>query len=105
MNDLAVGKINIAKMERMDDKDWLLQFYVAMVNTSKTGFSFDITLNVGGTLVTGTLTGGKQYLESMHNIFETNMISDDPKMVADLLFNKLIEEIYTDDEADESTDS
>src|SRR5690606_33925530 len=42
-------------------EDWFLQTLVDLAN--KTGFSVEITLNVGGTLVCGTLVGGREYFE------------------------------------------
>lgn len=53
----------------IDDKDWFLQDLVDIVNTSNTGFSFGITLNVGGFLVSGQLIGGKEYFESFGSDF------------------------------------
>jgi hypothetical protein len=40
-------------------KDWFLQFLVNMANKSQ--FELQLTLNVGGFLVSGTLAGVKQY--------------------------------------------
>lgn len=42
-------------------EDWFLQTLVDLAN--KTGFSVEITLNVGGALVCGTLVGGREYFE------------------------------------------
>jgi hypothetical protein len=43
-------------------KDWFLQILVNLSNTA--GLGIGITLQVGGLLVSGTLSGGKEYFEA-----------------------------------------
>lgn len=57
----------IIEVSRVDDKDWFLQKLVNMVNYGK--WSFGITLNVGGFLVSGNLIGGKEYFEGFSDEF------------------------------------
>ena len=52
---------DIKKVIRIDNQDWFLCSLVDMVNQG--GFSFGITLNVGGFLISGELIGGKAYFE------------------------------------------
>lgn len=57
----------ITQVMRVDDKDWFLQSLVSIVNSG--GFSFGVTLNVGGFLVSGQLIGGKEYFEGFGGDF------------------------------------
>ena len=57
----------IMKVVQIDDNDWFLQRLVHIVNSGN--ISFGITLNVGGFLVSGTLTGGKEYFEGVASDF------------------------------------
>lgn len=48
-------------------KDWFLQFLVNLAN--KNLFELDITLTVGGLLISGTLTGVRQYFDDLGAYF------------------------------------
>ncbi len=48
-------------------KDWFLQFLVNMANKNK--FELDITLMVGGLLISGTLAGVRQYFDDLGAYF------------------------------------
>jgi len=48
-------------------KDWFLQFLVNLAN--KNTFELDITLTVGGLLISGTLTGVRQYFDELGAYF------------------------------------
>jgi len=48
-------------------KDWFLQFLVNLAN--KNQFELDITLTVGGFLISGTLTGVRQYFDELGAYF------------------------------------
>lgn len=48
-------------------KDWFLQFLVNLAN--KNEFELDITLSVGGLLISGTLTGVRQYFDELGTYF------------------------------------
>lgn len=58
----------------IDDKDWFLQTLINMVKGG--GFTFGITLNVGGFLVSGNLIGGKDYFESFGTDFAEGLASE-----------------------------
>ncbi|WP_368502975.1 gas vesicle accessory protein GvpU [Alkalihalophilus sp. As8PL] len=49
-------------------KDSILQFFVQAAN--KHNFSLDITLNVKGALISGTLISAKEYLNELSESFE-----------------------------------
>ncbi|WP_061810582.1 gas vesicle accessory protein GvpU [Rossellomorea vietnamensis] len=49
-------------------KDSILEFFVQASN--KHDFSLDITLNVKGAVVTGTLVSAKEYFDSLSETFE-----------------------------------
>ena len=51
-------------------KDWFLQFLVNMAN--KSHFELQITLNVGGFLISGTLAGVKQYFADFGTDFASS---------------------------------
>jgi len=48
-------------------KDWFLQFLVNLANKNR--FELDITLTVGGILISGTLVGVKQYFDELSTFF------------------------------------
>ncbi|KMJ57773.1 gas vesicle protein GvpU [Bacillus sp. LL01] len=49
-------------------KDSILEFFVQAANIH--GFSLDITLNVNGAVISGTLIPAKDYFETMSETFE-----------------------------------
>lgn len=49
-------------------KDSILEFFVQATN--KHDFSLDITLNVNGAIVTGTMVSAKEYFDQMSEKFE-----------------------------------
>ncbi len=49
-------------------KDSILEFFVQASN--KHDFSLDITLNVAGAVITGTLVSAKEYFDSLSETFE-----------------------------------
>jgi hypothetical protein len=48
-------------------KDWFLQFLVNLVNKNR--FELEITLTVGGILISGTLVGVRQYFDDLSAYF------------------------------------
>ncbi len=48
-------------------KDWFLQFLVNLANKNR--FELDITLTVGGMLISGTLVGVRQYFDDLSTYF------------------------------------
>ena len=49
-------------------KDSILEFFVLAAN--KHDFSLDITLNVSGAVVTGTMVSAKEYFNTLSEAFE-----------------------------------
>jgi hypothetical protein len=56
--------------ENAPQKDWFLQFLVNTANKSQ--FELEITLNVGGFLVSGRLAGVRQYFADFGSDFATS---------------------------------
>lgn len=48
-------------------KDWFLQFLVKLANKNR--FELDVTLTVGGLLISGTLVGARQYFDDLSEYF------------------------------------
>ncbi|MGD6960025.1 gas vesicle accessory protein GvpU [Rossellomorea aquimaris] len=55
-------------LESGTGKDSILEFFVQASN--KHDFSLDITLNVKGAVITGTLVSAKEYFDSLSETFE-----------------------------------
>ncbi|MGM0830840.1 MAG: gas vesicle accessory protein GvpU [Bacillota bacterium] len=55
-------------LESGTGKDSILEFFVQASN--KHDFSLDITLNVNGAVITGTLVSAKEYFDSLSETFE-----------------------------------
>ena len=53
--------------DRTPSKDWFLQFLVNLANKNR--FEMDITLTVGGLLISGTLVGVRQYFDELSAFF------------------------------------
>ncbi|GAJ91066.1 gas vesicle accessory protein GvpU [Rhizobium rhizogenes] len=51
------------------EHDWLLEMLVQVANDA--GGKFNITISVGGTLISGTLIGGAEYFESFANQYSS----------------------------------
>jgi len=45
------------------NNDWFLQLLVSLVN-GKSGVSFSITLNIGGSIISGDMISGQEYFET-----------------------------------------
>ena len=56
--------------------DWFLQQLVEMVNKNE-GLGFNVTLNVGGFLVSGILAGGKEYFKGFGKEFSVYAGNDE----------------------------
>lgn len=54
-------------------KDWFLQFLVNLANRNR--FELDITLTVGGILISGTLVGVRQYFDDLSTYFASPFTS------------------------------
>ena len=72
-------EMNIFTTGNAPSKDWFLQLLVNLAN--KKGFELDITLTVGGMLISGTLTGVRQFFSDLGSYFasplETDINSED----------------------------
>lgn len=70
---------NIFATGTAPSKDWFLQLLVNLAN--KNNFELDVTLTVGGTLVSGTLCGVRQFFNDLGSYFaspfESNMNSEE----------------------------
>lgn len=64
-------------------KDSILEFFVQAAN--KHDFSLDITLNVKGAVITGTIISAKEYFDTLSEIFE------DGDEVAQMLSDQLVD--------------
>lgn len=64
---------NIYATDNAPAKDWFLQFVVNLAN--KNQFELDITLTVGGFLVSGTLIGVRKYFDDLGDHFVGNLES------------------------------
>lgn len=73
------------------DKDFTLETLVSIANL---GLSVSITLNVGGTLVTGLLASGKEYMESTAKLLEdTNKQGEQLSSI----YRRYAEDLYSKD--------
>ncbi len=74
-------EMNIFTTGTAPSKDWFLQLLVNLAN--KNNFELDITLTVGGTLISGTLTGVRQFFSDLGayfaSPFETEMNTEELK--------------------------
>jgi len=64
---MAKEEKNIYATGNAPSKDWFLQFLVNLANKNR--FEFDITLTVGGILISGTLVGVRQYFDDLSEYF------------------------------------
>ncbi len=62
-----VNEKNIFATGSTPSKDWFLQFLVNLANKNR--FELDITLTVGGILISGTLVGVRQYFDDLSAYF------------------------------------
>lgn len=62
-----VNEKNISTTDSAPSKDWFLQFLVNLANKNR--FELDITLTVGGILISGTLVGVRQYFDDLSAYF------------------------------------
>ena len=64
---MATEGKNIYTTDSAPLKDWFLQFLVNLAN--RNSFELDITLTVGGILISGTLVGVRQYFDDLSTYF------------------------------------
>lgn len=64
---------NVYAMGNTPVKDWFLQFLVNMAN--KNEFELELTLTVGGFLITGTLASVRQYFDELGAYFASPFAS------------------------------
>jgi hypothetical protein len=70
---MANGKKIIPVTDSAPSKDWFLQFLVNLANKNR--FELDITLTVGGILISGTLVGVRQYFDELSAFFANSFDS------------------------------
>jgi hypothetical protein len=71
-------------------KDWFLQFLVNLANKNR--FELDITLTVGGFLISGTLAGVKQYFDDLGEYFASPFGADKNPEEVTAAFRKIGEQ-------------
>lgn len=81
---------NIHATDSVPSKDWFLQFLVNLTNKNR--FEFDITLTVGGFLISGTLVGVRQYFENLSEHFASPTDSGQNSEVVKEIFKKIGEQ-------------
>jgi len=64
---MAIEEKNVYSTGNVPSKDWFLQFLVNLANKNR--FELDITLTVGGILISGTLVGVRQYFDDLSGYF------------------------------------
>ncbi len=64
---------NIFATGTAPSKDWFLQLLVNLANKNR--FELDVTLTVGGTLISGTLAGVRQYFNDLGAYFASPFVS------------------------------
>jgi hypothetical protein len=68
-------------------KDWFLQFLVNLAN--KNQFELDITLTVGGLLISGTLAGVRQYFDDLGAYFASPFENKQSSEIVSTTFQKI----------------
>jgi hypothetical protein len=68
-------------------KDWFLQFLVNLANKNR--FELDITLTVGGFLISGTLAGVRQYFDDLGAYFASPFDSGKNSEEIEATFKKI----------------
>jgi len=68
-------------------KDWFLQFLVNLAN--KNQFELDITLTVGGFLISGTLAGVRQYFDDLGAYFASPFDNKKSSEIVSATFQKI----------------
>jgi hypothetical protein len=103
-DDKKKGSLDEASIEREREwnarVDWFLQSLVDMVNSSTSNVSFNVTLSVGGVLVSGELIGGQHYFDGFGAEF-TKSFDENAAKTAKESFSKL-GEIYRQGGSDET---
>ena len=81
MNEENENKKVLPSVAIADNKDWLQQLiHIANISESV----WQITLNVSGFLVSGTLIGGEEYFESLGNEMSRGLSAEAAKTIKDL---------------------
>lgn len=86
-----------------EEPDWVLAGWVNLAN--RTGQSFPVTLVVGGSLVVGTIIGGKEYFELLGDqLGEAVGLDDDAENIFRLEVDHYEELYRAEGESDEEED-
>nr|WP_288356451.1 gas vesicle accessory protein GvpU [uncultured Pseudomonas sp.] len=96
--------IDLAKLMATKDKDWFLSMLVKIANNGPG--EFGVTLNVGGSIISGMLISGRKYFDEFAKQFATpfrgeNEDSESPSIEATL---KQFGQIYDKTENEETDD-
>lgn len=81
---------NVHETGRAPSKDWFLQFLVNQAN--KNELELDITLTVGGLLISGTLVGVRRYFDDLGEYFASCFDSGKKPEVIKETFKKIGEQ-------------
>ena len=84
---MANSEKKIPATDSAPSKDWFLQFLVNLANKNR--FELDITLTVGGTLISGTLVGVRQYFDDLSTYFASPFGSEKNSGVIAETFKKI----------------
>ncbi len=82
MNEENDKKKVLPSVAIADNKDWFLQQLIHIANISES--VWQITLNVSGFLVSGTLIGGVEYFESLGNEMSRDLSAEAAKTIKNL---------------------
>lgn len=84
---MSNSKESIFSTGTAPDKDWFLQFLVNLAN--KNQFELDITLTVGGLLISGTLTGVRDYFDNLGTYFASPFTDKENSSEVSAAFKKI----------------
>ncbi len=87
------------KSEKQPEVDWYLESLVHIVTASKSAMG--VTLTVGGTVVTGQLISGKEYLElsagQISDVFKRLGVSEEGAKTIKESFSKPAQKLYSEE--------
>lgn len=84
---MANEEKNVFATDSAPSKDWFLQFLVNLANKNR--FELDMTLTVGGILISGTLVGVRQYFDNLSAYFASPFNSGQNSEVIKETFKKI----------------
>lgn len=72
-------------ISHLDDRDWFLQDFISQLNTSDEEMDLPITINVGGTIISGDLIGGKEYFQLFGKNVSKSFEDSNPELAKGLI--------------------